>query len=92
MNGLYFSSVVDVHLDKKPMGWDVVFSVPFGRTVVNLCVSIPTKPYLHPSVVQVTMKGVPSYLGPFSTGSLISATFSRRNAKSCSSFQSPSKL
>ena len=35
---------MDVHLEEKPMGWVVVFSVPFGRTVVNLWVSIPANP------------------------------------------------
>src|ERR1700678_2295737 len=70
MNGLYFSSVGDVRLDEKPMGWTVVFVVPFGSTVVKFCESMPAKLYLHPSVVMTN--GVPSYLGPFRTGSLVS--------------------
>jgi hypothetical protein len=78
MKGLYFSSASDVRLDENVMGWIVVFSVPFGKIVVNFCVSILANPYLHPSVV--TMNGVPSYLGPFKIGSQVSATFSLRNA------------
>src|SRR5882762_8237272 len=89
MKGLYLSSVGDVRLDEKPIGWTVVFVVPLASTVVNFCESIPAKPNLHPSVV--TMNGVPSYFGPFKTGSLVSATFSRRNAWSCSLFHSPSR-
>ena len=88
MNGLYFSSVVEVCLDANPIGWAVVLSVPFGRIVVNFWVSIPANPYLQPSVV--TMNGVPSYFGPFSTGSLVNATFSLRKAWSCSHFHKPS--
>ena len=78
MKGLYFSYVVDVCFDENPLGWIAIFSVPMGRTMINFCVSIPANPYLHPSVV--TMNGVASYFGLLSTGSLINATFSLRNA------------
>ena len=87
MNGIYFSSVGDVRLDENAMGWMVVFSAPLGSTVVNFCVSMPANPYLQLSVV--TMKGVPSYLGPLSTGSLVRAIFSLKNARSWSLLHSP---
>ena len=87
MNGMYFSSAGDVRLDENPMGWTTVFSVPLGRTVVNFYVTMPANPYLQPSVV--TTNGVPSYFGPLSTGSLVRATFSLRNARSWSLVHSP---
>src|SRR5882762_5848820 len=87
MNGLYFSSVSEVRLEAKLMGWIDVLSVPLGRIVVNFWVSIPANPYLQPSVV--TIKGVPSYLGPFRTGSLVRAIFSLRKARLCSFVHRP---
>src|ERR1700678_1513030 len=87
MKGLYFSSVGDICLDEKPMGGTVVLVVPLGRSEVKVWERIPAKQYLHPSVLM--MNGVSSFFGPFSTGSLVSATFSRRNAWSCSLFPSP---
>src|ERR1700733_1184354 len=85
--GLYFSSDSDVRLLLNATRWMCVTSLPLGRTTVCLCESMPTKPYLQPFVV--TTKGVPSNFGPLSTGSLVSAIFSPRNAFSCSSFHRP---
>ena len=40
MNGMYFSSVDDVHFEENPMGWMVTFSGPLGRIVIDFCVSL----------------------------------------------------
>ena len=51
MNGLYFSSAVDVRFETNPTGCNLDVSFPLGSTVVCFCVNMPAKPYLHPSVV-----------------------------------------
>ena len=84
-NGLYFSSDLEVRLDANAIGWSLVTTFPLGRTVSNRCASTAPNASLHPSVV--TIKGVPSHLGPLSTGSAVMAAFRARNALLCSSVQ-----
>jgi hypothetical protein len=60
-----------------------VVSLLLGRTVVCHCESMPVKPNLQLSVV--TMNGMLSNFGLFSTGSLVRVTFSPMKAFSCSS-------
>src|ERR1700679_1037075 len=83
--GLYFSSDFEVLLDANAIGCSRFTVFPLGSTVSNLSVRTAPKAFLQPSVV--TMNGVPSHLGPFSTGSDVMAAFRAMNALVCSSFQ-----
>ena len=80
--GLYRVSESDVRLDVKAMGWDCIWVVPWESTHSNRCVKTPANPSLHPSVV--TVNDEPLYLGPLSTGELVSAILRVTNALSCS--------
>lgn len=81
MNGLYFCSVNDVHLDANAIRCILSTVFPLGNVVLKCCVSTAPKPSLHPSVVMTN--GVPSHFGPLSTGSDVSAFLSARNALVC---------
>src|SRR5271168_1187714 len=67
--GLYFSSVFDVLLDAEPIGWHFRTTLPLGSVYSNLWDNTAPNASWDPSVV--TMKGVPSHLGPHSTGFVV---------------------
>src|SRR5882762_3247443 len=78
MNGLYFSSEVDVHFDAKAMGCSLVTTLPFGSVSVNLWASTAPNPSLHPS--DVTINGVPSKRGALRTGWDVNICLRPKNA------------
>ena len=58
INGLYWASTTDVHLDVQAMGCDFSLVLLPGRVSVNFCAKIPLNPSKHLSVM--TINGVPS--------------------------------